>query len=168
MIAEWSRGQWCLRLVVALAPALALLCTGLAGVWPRAWLVGMVLVLSLLWARRPDTGVGTGALGAVLVWWGLAFRDGLHAWALLSAGLLLAAHVAGLLAAYGPDGLGVDAATVRLWLRRGALVYLPAPALLGAALVLRGRPETPGVWAAGLLAALVAMVVAGLALTRER
>ncbi|NYD41006.1 hypothetical protein [Nocardioides panaciterrulae] len=167
MIAEWSPGQWALRLVAAVAPVLALLCTGPAGAWPRPWLVVLVLVLSLCYARVPESGVGTGALGAVLVWWGVAFRDGLHAWALPSVALLLAAHVAGLLASYGPDRLGVDPATVRRWVGRGAGAWLVAPAVFGAALVVRARSDLPGVWVAGLSVALVAMVVASLALARE-
>jgi len=166
-MAEWSRGQWALRLVAALGPVLALLCTGPAGVWPRPWLVLLVLVLSLFYARVPDSGVGTGALGAVLVWWGLAFRAGLHAWALPSVALLLAAHLAGLLASYGPDRLGVDPATVRRWLWRGTGAWLVAPVVFGAALLVRGRSDTPGVWVVGLSVALVAMVVASLALARE-
>lgn len=167
MMAEWSRGQWAVRMVALGCPVLALLCTGPAGVWPRPWLVGLVAVLSAAYARQPETGVGTAALGAVLVWWGLAFRDGLHAWALASAVLLVAAHVAGLMASYGPAGLGVDPGTVRLWVRRGALVLLVSPLVLGAAVLLRGRPDAAGAWVVGLGVALVAMVVASIALNRE-
>jgi hypothetical protein len=155
------------RLTAFLCPVLALLCTGPAGVWPRPWLVGLVAVLAAVYARHPETGVGTAALGAVLVWWGLAFRDGLHAWALASAVLLVAAHLAGLVASYGPAGLPVDRGTVRLWVRRGALALLVAPVVFGVALLLRGRPDAPGVWVAGLSVALLAMVLASLALTRE-
>jgi hypothetical protein len=133
-------------------------------VWPRPWLVVVEVLLALHYAARHTSGLAVSAFGLVLVWWGLAFRDGLHAWAIASAALLVAAHVAGLLASYGPGGLGVDAATARLWLRRGLLVLLASPVVFVVAVWLRGRPDVPGVWAAGLLAALVAMVVASLAL----
>jgi len=167
MIREWSRSQRALRAVAAVCPVLALLCTGPAGVWPRPWLVGLALLLGLLYGGRPESGVGLGALGLVLVWWGLAFDDGLHAWALPSAALLVGAHLAGLLASYGPGGLRVEAGLVRLWVRRGLLVLTISPIVLLAALLLRDRPDTPGMWVAGLAAALVAMVVASLGLARE-
>jgi len=167
MMRQWTRGQWALRAVAALGPVLALLCTGPAGVWPRPWLVVLALPFGAHYAARPTSGFALAALGLPLVWWGLAFRDGLHAWAIASAALLVAAHVAGLVAAYGPDGLGVDPATARLWLRRGLLVLLASPVVFGGAVLLRGRPDAPGVWVAGLVAALVAMVVASLTLTGE-
>ena len=47
-------------------------------------------------------------MGLVLVWWGLAFRDGLHAAALVAAAGLLASHLPRVLAAYGPDRMAVD------------------------------------------------------------
>ena len=168
MIRRWTLGEWALRAVAALAPVLALLCTGPAGAWPRPWLLVLEQLMSVAYAFRPTSGAGIGALGLVLVWWGLAFRDGLHAWAIASAALLVAAHLAGLLASDGPDRLQVDAATVRLWLRRGLLVLLASPVVFAVAVSLRGGPDVPGVWIAGLAAALVAMVVASLAIAREQ
>jgi hypothetical protein len=54
---------------------------------------------------------------------------------------------------------------VRLWAVRGALVFLAAPAVFIVAVVLRGQPEPVGIWVAGLAAALVTTVAAGMALT---
>jgi len=59
----------------------------------------------------------------------------------------------------------VDAAVVRLWLRRGALVLLTVPAVWGLARLLDDEPEQPGVWLLGVAAAFVATVVATAALT---
>jgi len=167
MIAEWTRGQWALRVVAALGPVGAVLATAPAGVPPKPWLVGLVALLSVGHARLPESPVGILAMGAVIVWWGVAFRDGLHAWALPAAAALLASHVAALLAAYGPDRLGVDPATLRRWLVRAAVAFSLAPAVWALALLLRGRDEAPGVWVAGLAVALAATVVATVALTRE-
>lgn len=167
MIREWTPGQWALRLAIAVGPLVALLATVPAGVTPRPWLVGLVVLTSLVHARLPESSVGVASIGLVIVWWGVAFRGGPHAWALLAAAALLAAHVAALLAAYGPDGLGVDAATVRLWLVRAGVAFLLAPAIWLLAVLVRGRAEPPGVWVAGLVAALVATLAASLALSRK-
>ena len=168
MIREWTPGQWALRLAIAVGPLVALLATVPAGVTPRPVLVGLVVVASLVHARLPESSVGVVSIGLVIVWWGVAFRDGPHAWAVLAAAGLLAAHVAALLAAYGPDGLGVDAATVRLWLVRAGVAFLLAPAIWLLAVLVRDRAEPPGVWVAGLVAALVATLAASLALNRKK
>jgi hypothetical protein len=167
VIRDWTPGQWGLRATAALGPVVALLATAPAGVPPRAWLVALVAVLSLVHARAPETPVGTIALGAVIVWWGVAFRDGPHAWAILAAACLVASHVAALVAGYGPDALGVDPATLRRWLVRGGAAFVLAPVVWVVAILLRGRPETPGIWVVGLAVALVAVVVATAALNRE-
>ena len=163
MIPPWSTGQWALRAVMVLGIQLALLATVPLGVVPKVWLVLVVVTLSLAYARAPGGVYGTVAMGFVIVWWGISLRDGLQPWALLAAAGLLAAHVAGVLATYGPDDLGVDRAVVRLWVLRAAGAYLLVPLLGAVALVLRDRPEPPGVWVAGLVAALAATLVAAVA-----
>ena len=70
-----------------------------------------------------------------------------------------------MLAGYGPRDLPLDPATVRLWAVRGAVVFLAAPTVFAVAVLLRGQPEPVGIWVAGLVAALVATVAAGLVLT---
>ena len=166
MIQEWTRGQWALRATVVLGPVLALLAAAPAGAAPWGWLVVLVAVLAAFHARWPESAGGIAAPGVVVLFWGAALGDRLTAWALAAAAALLAAHVAALLAAYGPDGLGVDVPTLRLWLRRAGAAFLLAPAVLLPGLILRDRAETPGVWVVGLAVALVATVVATAALGR--
>jgi hypothetical protein len=164
MIREWTRGQWALRAVVALGPVLALLAAAPAGPAPGASLVALVAVLSTCHARWPESSVGIAAPVVVVLWWGVGLGDGLSAWALPAAAALLAAHVAALLAGYGPDALGVDVPTVRLWVGRAGAAFLLAPVVLLVATALRGRPEAPGAWVAGLVVALAAALVATSAL----
>ncbi len=163
MMPEWTRGQWGLRVTMALGPVLALWSTTLAGVAPRVWLVLLVLGLSLAYSWLPESPTGLVAMAAVLIWWGVALRDGLQPAALLATACLLAAHVAGLLAASGPGDLPVDPATARRWLLRGGGAFLLALGLFAFGVLLRGQPEPSGVWVAGLAAALVVVAAAGLA-----
>ena len=155
----WTRGQWALRAVVVLGVLTALLASGPAGAPPPQPLVLVVAALALAHARSPESAAGVGSLGLVVCWWAVAV-DVLHPAALLAAAGLLAAHVAALVAAYGPDQLGVDPAVLRRWLLRAGLVLLPAPGLYGAAVALRDRPEVPGAWLIGLGAAVAATVLA--------
>jgi hypothetical protein len=168
VIRQWTTGQWALRVTMVAGTLLGLSSTALVGPGPSVLLSLVVGVLALTWARLPQSPVGTAALGLVLVWWGVALRDGLHPQALIAAGGLLAAHLAGLLASYGPDELPVDPATVRLWLRRGAAVFALAPATWLVAALLDGTAEPPGIWLAGLAAALAATLVATVAYSAER
>ena len=156
-------GQAFLRVLILLGPPLALLTTGLVGVPPAGWLVGLVLALSVAFAAMPDSPFGTATLLVVVAWWGLAFRDGLHPQAILAAAGLVAAHVAAVLASYGPGDLPVDRGLVRLWVLRGLAVCASAPAVWALAAGLRGQPEPPGIWVAGLAAAFTATLVATVA-----
>lgn len=167
MIRQWTAGQWRLRATIALAPVAALLLTASAGTAPHPVLVALVAGLSLAHAVAPESATGTVGLATVVVWWGLALADGPSPWALPAAAALLAAHVAALVAAYGPDGLGVDPATLLLWLRRAGLAFLAAPAVLVGGLLVRGRAEYAGAWVAALAVALVIIVAATAALARE-
>ena len=163
MTGRLTRGQAVLRVLVLLGPLVALLSTGLAGVSPAGWLVALVLVLSVAFAAMPDSPFGTAAMVVVLAWWGVAFRDGLHPQALLAAAGLVVAHVAAVLTTYGPGEMPLDRDLARLWVRRGALVFVTAPAVWAAATALRGQPEPAGIWVAGLAAAFVATLAASLA-----
>jgi hypothetical protein len=164
---EWSRGQWGLRVTAAAGPVVALLATAPTGAPPPAWLVLLVLGLSLVHARSPESPFGIGALGAVVLWWALALDNRVQPWGLLAAAGLLASHVAGLVAAYGPDRLGVDPATMRLWLRRALVVLLPSPVVLLVAGAHDGHGEDRTVWVAGLAVALVVAVAGTVVLSRE-
>lgn len=156
---RWSPGQWSLRLVMALGPVLALATTGLAGTSPKLLLAVIVAGLAAAYAARPDGPFGIIAMVIVVAWWGFGLRDGLQPAALLATVLLFASHVAGLLVAYGPGELPIDRGLLLMWLRRSVLALLLAPALYLLATVLRGRPEVPGVWVAGLAVALVAVLL---------
>jgi hypothetical protein len=81
---------------------------------------------------------------------------------------LVVAHVAALLASYGPPAMPLDPATLRLWVRRGALALVTVPAAWGAAHLLQGEPEQPGIWVLGVVAALAATVAADVALGAGR
>ena len=108
---------------------------------------------------------------AVLVWWVVALDDGLHPMVLVAVPALLVTHIASVLASYGPGEMPVERALILLWVRRGALLLLGAPLVWGLAVLLRDQPEDPdqpGIWVVGLLAALVATVMAAVALTARR
>ena len=167
MIREWTTGQWALRVTAALGPVVAMLATWPTGHPPRAWLVLLVAGLSIGHGRLPESPIGIVAMALVVVWWGLASGDSVSAWALVAAAGLLVSHVAALVAAYGPDGLGVDPGTVRLWAVRAATVFLIAPAVWAVALIVRGRPELPWLWVAGLAVAFAVTVVASFAVSGE-
>ena len=167
MIREWTTGQWALRLAAALGPVVATLATWPAGHPPRVSLVVLVAGLSIAHGRLPESPIGTVAMALVVVWWGLASSEAVSAWALVAAAALLVSHVAALVAAYGPDGLGVDPGSVRLWAWRAATVFLIAPAVWALNLLVRGRPELPWLWVAGLAVALAVTVVATLAVSGE-
>jgi hypothetical protein len=165
MIPRWSPGQWVLRAGMVVGLQVALLATVPLGVTPHVPLVLVVAALSLAYARVPEGVYGTVAMGFVIVWWGISLRDALHPWALLAGAGLLASHAAGIVAAYGPDELRIDRATVRLWATRAAAAYLLVPLLGAVALGLRDQPEAPGIWVAGLVSALAATLVAAVAFT---
>jgi hypothetical protein len=161
MTRGWTTAQAALRITIVTGVLVALLATGLRGVWPAWWLVVLVAGLAVAFALLPEAPMGTVATGLVLAWWGFAFRGGPYPEALLAAAGLLAAHVAAVLAGYGPRDLPPDPATVRLWAVRGAVVFLAAPAVYVVARLLAGQPEPDGIWVAGLAAALVTTVAAG-------
>jgi hypothetical protein len=166
MIRRWPPGQWALRGVVVAGLMVALLATGLRGDWPAWWLVVLVGGLAAGFAVFPEAAVGTTATALVLAWWGFAFRGGPYPEALLAAAGLLSAHVAAVVAGHGPGDMPVDPATVRRWVVRSLVVFTASPAVFVVALLLRDQPEPAGIWVAGLAAALVTAVAAGLVMAR--
>jgi hypothetical protein len=62
----------------------------------------------------------------------------------------------------------LDRAVVLLWVRRGAAVFVPVPLVYLLAVAVAGEPAPPGVWAGGLVAALVAAVGTNVLHTRHR
>ena len=157
-------GQWTLRALVALMPLAAVLCTLGAGEGPAAWFVVLVLVLGVGWACFPESAAGATVLVLVLAWWGIGLRDGLDLWALPASLALPTAHVAATVASYGPVSMPVDPGLALLWLRRGLLVLVAAPATYALALVVRDAPPVAGVWLAGAAAVAAAGTAASVLL----
>jgi hypothetical protein len=162
------RSQLALRTVVLLGPVVALLMTGPAGHWPPWWLLVPVAGLAAASATAPDSQVGAAAGLVVLAWWTVALGDDVPASVLVAAAALLAGHVAGVLASYGPAELPLDAATVRLWVRRGAVVLLSVPGAWVVARLLREEPEQPGIWVLAVAAVCLAAVAATAAVDVRR
>ena len=157
--------SWVLRGLVALMPLAAVLCTTGAGRTAPTWLVVVVWLVGAGWAVFPESTAGGVAHVAVQLRWGLGLRDGLDVWALPAAAALLLAHVAALLLSYGPPSLQLDGATVRLWVRRAAAVYLGAPLTFGLAVWVRDEPAPAAVWTVGLAAAFAALASASVLLS---
>jgi len=120
-------------------------------------------VLSIGFAALPESPLGTACLALVVVWWALAVTDAGPLTAVPAALLLLAAHLAALLLSYGPAGMPLPRALVRRWLRRAAVVGAAAPVVWLVAVAVDDQPEPPGIWVAGLAAAVVLCLVAALA-----
>lgn len=167
MIRRWTPGQWVLRALVVLGVMGALLATVPAGATPAPWLVLLVLVVSVMFAFFPDSAAGTGALVLVVLWWGVGLRDGLHPTALLAAAGLLTAHVAATVADLGPGTVPLDRAVLLRWSGRGLAVLLSAPLVWFTAALVRDEPAPSGLWLAGLVAALAALVAANLLFVRR-
>ena len=150
---------WIASLVLLLGPQLALWSTALAGNAPRPIWTLAVLGLSLMHALLPDSLAGTAALAIPVAWWGWGLTDGMHP-AILLAGLgLVAAHVAGLLLAAGPETMRLDGAVVRRWLLRGSALFVTVPVLWVAGEYATRLPQTGVVWAAALVVLLVAVLL---------
>ncbi len=167
MSERWAGSQIVVRTLVVVGVVAALAATALEGVAPAPWLLVLTTALAAGFALLPESPLGTVCFLVVLAWWGIAFRGDPGSSALVAALGLLVAHVAGVLAAYGPRSLPVDPATARLWLRRGVSVFVAAPVVWLVADALEGQPEPPGVWVVGLAAATVCAVVANAAFSVE-
>ena len=123
------------------------------------------MLLTLVLVGRLGGGARVrGGRGRARCWWrsrGWPGTNGdLPSGAVLAAVAMLAAHLAALVASYGPDALPVSANVVRLWLWRGLGVALVAPLVWLAALAVREVPGSGTVWLLGLAVALSVTVVA--------
>ena len=170
MIAEptdWARSQLVLRALVLVGPVVAVTVSGPAGHGPPWWLVLVVAALSGASAWFADATFAVAPLLVAVGWWAAALGATTSAWLLVAAAALVVAHVAGLLASYGPPTMPVDRAVTRLWVRRGVLVLLTAPVAWAAVLLLDDQPEQPGIWVLGVGVACLATVAATVALRTE-
>jgi hypothetical protein len=151
-----------LRVLVLVLPCIAL-ALALPEVPHWAVLLG-VPVSAAAWARTPDHAVGVVPLVLVGGWW--AAHDVLDWRVPVVAVLLVVAHLAATVAAYGPMTLALDPHLARLWLVRGLLALVPVPV---AWLAVRGLDPAwapPGTWLA-TGAVVVAMLLAVAHLTRS-
>lgn len=152
------------------ALVLALPCGALALALPAVphWFVLLgVPVSGAVWARTPDHAIGVAPIVLVGGWW--AAHDVLDWRVPLVAVLLVAAHLAATVAAYGPATLAVDPRLARLWLGRGMLALVPVPLTW---LALRGLDPAwapPGTWlATGALVVALLLVTARLTRSEAR
>ena len=153
----WSRSQVLCRVVIALLPVLALV---VAPVGPSLPVLVLVAAGSLLWATSPELSVGPVVLLSVMVWWALVVPDPVQPRVLGCALALSGAHVAGLLAAYGPARAALDRQLVVLWVRRGVLAFVAAPVAY-AVVVLLDDPD-PRMWPLAMAVLVLLVLVLGM------
>ena len=158
---QWSRSATVVRGLLVVLPLLAV---AAAGQRPAVPFVVLVAGLGVLWAAMPESPAGQVVLLVVAAWWAARVDDPLDARVLLAAGALLGAHVAGVLASYGPGRMPVGRAPTVLWVRRGLLAWLVAPVAWVAAVGLDDAPAQPGLWTVALVTVGVLVVAAGLGL----
>jgi hypothetical protein len=151
-----------LRVLVLALPCVAL-ALSLPVVPHWAVLLG-VPVSAAAWARTPDHAVGVVPLVLVGGWW--AAHDVLDWRVPVVAVLLVGAHLAATVAAYGPMTLALDPRLGRLWLVRGMLALVPVPVAWIAVRGLDPAWAPPGTWLA-TGAVVVAMLLAVAHLTRS-
>lgn len=161
-VVAWSRGQWVLRVLIVVGVLGALLATAFDGPWPALWLILATAASAAVWAAFPESAAGAVALGLVITWWGIGLDQGLTWWCLLAVAGLLLAHVAALLASYGPGEQPVVRAAVVRWAARGLLLLALAALVLVTLRWLGGDApaDAPaGVWLSGTACAV--LVVGG-------
>jgi hypothetical protein len=161
---DWTPGQWALRATVALMPVAAVLAAAPEG--PPPGLVVVVAVLSLGWAAVLESSVGVVSLVVVAGWWSIYVDDPLRPGLVGAAVALVVAHVAAVVASYGPGRMAVEPALVRLWARRGLAMAMTSPLVLVAVLGLDEASVPPGLWTTALVTTIVATGLAATGLRR--
>ncbi len=158
---QWSRSALVARGLLVVLPLVAV---AAAGQRPAVFFVVLLVVLGGLWAAMPESPAGPVVLLLVVAWWGARVDDPLAPGVLAAAAALVAAHVAGVLASYGPARMPIGPATTWLWVRRGVLAWVVAPVAWLAARVLDDAPDQPTLWTVALVTVAALVVAAGLAL----
>lgn len=153
------------RVLVAVLPLVALLAT--APDRPATWLVLLVVLMSGAWAWRPESAVGLLVLLVVAGWWAVSAQASVGPGVLVAALALLAAHLAALLASYGPPGTVLDRRLVLTWLRRGAWSALPALAAWGTLRALADVRVPDVLWTATVATLLVLVLLAAAAVRTD-
>lgn len=160
-VRQWQASAVATRVLVVLLPLLAV---AAAGQRPATPFLLVLSALALAWGVAPESPVGQVVLVLVVGWWGVRVADPLQPTVLVAAAALLGAHVAALLASYGPARLAVDRRLALLWVRRALLSLLVLPVAWVAARGLDSAPEQPALWTVALLTVAGVLVAAGLAL----
>lgn len=145
-----SPGQWLARGTIVVAAFGTVLAGGAAGAHLHWLLVVLVGAAALATAVQPDSHAGGVTLFLLVMFWWWTVPSGSDPMVLVAATALVALHVAATLAAYGPSTLVIEPDLVRLWLRRGGLLWGAAFAAWAA-----GRVTSPG--GVSLVLALVAV-----------
>jgi hypothetical protein len=159
--------QLVLRSLAFLGPVIALLMTGPAGRTAPWWLIVLVLVLAGATAAAPDSAIGAGTGLVVVGWWAIAVDAALPGEVVVAGVALTVGHLAATLASYGPRTMPLDAPTLLLWARRGALVLLTVPGAWLLARAVQDEPEQPGLWVLALGVACLGIIGATVAIGAE-
>jgi hypothetical protein len=154
---------WLLRSVVVVAVLVSLLAGVAEGYQPPVVLVVVVVAGALLAGFRPEHLVLSITLGVVVAWWALQLRGELPAAVLVAAAGIIVAHAAATVLGYGPAALPVDPALALLWSVRAAMSWTAALAVWAVGRAYSGHGSPAAFWIAGLAAAVVGAVVAGVA-----
>ena len=158
----WSRSQVICRALIAVLPSLALI---VAPSRPNLPVTIVVVVGSVLWAISPELAAGPIVLLTVMVWWALVVPDPVQPRVLVASLALSGAHVAALLAAYGPARVALDRGLVLVWVRRSVLAFVAAPVAY-AAVVFLDAPD-PRLWLLAMGVLVLLVLVLGLQFRAE-
>jgi hypothetical protein len=134
-----------------------------APVRPGVLVLLLVVAGSVVWAVFPELAAGSVVLLSVMAWWAVAVPDPLRPGVLAAALALSAAHVAGLLAAYGPARAAIDRRLVLVWVRRSVLGFVAAPVAYAAVVGLDDGAD-PLMWPLGVAVLAVLVLVVGMRL----
>ncbi len=120
LLGRETRARLLLRAVLLVAPVLAVLCA-LPAVPPSPFFLGLVVLLAAGFAARPESPFGLVCLATVTVWWALRMSGAEVPLGVVPAALLLlTAHLAAVLLAYGPPGSPLGVPVLRRWALRGS------------------------------------------------
>jgi hypothetical protein len=162
MIRDLTPYRTALVVVIVLGPVIALLAAVPQGYTPPIWLVLLVIAASLGFAFAPELQTGSLVMVLVIAWWAIKVDHDLPISVIGAAAALLASHLAAMLAGYGPRDLPFDADLVRLWVRRGVLIWLVSPLTWLVTNAYDGQSAPSSIWVAGLAAVLGVAIAAGL------
>ena len=142
--------QAVLRAGVVVGGLLPLVAASAAGARLPQWIQVSVLLLALVHALRPESLAGVGVLLGAAYAWALV-PDSLSPLVLLTAGGMVLAHVAAVVAAQGPARMRVDLAQARSWFLRGVGLWLAAATVWLLGMLLVDAPRGRLVYAGGLV-----------------